>query len=89
MSASETTMLAVVSSVAIPPSAVANAIGNMTFEGINLRRFTASIAPGSSTAAAAMLFMNSERNAPLPITSAIMLRSPPRLTWLKIARMRA
>src|SRR4029077_15525487 len=63
-----TTMLAVVNRVAMPPSRVPKASGIRRREGFTPDRLAAPETAGRSTAAAAMLFMNSARKEPAAIT---------------------
>ena len=60
-------MLLVVRSVAVPPRVTAKASGINSREGLARDRRAASITAGISNAAAARLFMNSERDAPITI----------------------
>ena len=64
-------MFDVVSSVAMPPRIVPNASGISSREVLTPAFLAAPEAAGSSTAAAAMLFMNSDKNAPAIITITI------------------
>ncbi len=71
------TILVVVNSVAMPPRMVAKASGMSSRDGFTFCRRAAPDTAGSSTAAAAMLFMNSDRKAPATMTSTTSRPSDP------------
>jgi hypothetical protein len=69
-------MFVVVSRVAIPPKMVANASGINSRDAFTSALRAAPDTAGSSTEAAAMLFMNSDKNAPAAITTTTRRPSP-------------